>query len=1247
MQCKQVKAWLVAYLDGEVTDRERDEIEAHLAGCLACAATLDELTVLQADLSAMMGAAGKAIHLPPAAEARVTARLTPRLERARSRKPPVALHGWLGRGSWATARVLTVVLLVALVGAAVFITHPPQLAQPPVTNVDLQDTILLGQASFAPGSLAAVRVLVRRMPEGTPVAGADVSLSLAPDGGSDEAVELFAGRTDESGTLPVSFRVPDDLDEGRYTLIVESHSDLGSDRLAQAVTLQRSYRLLLTSDKPLYQPGQAIHMRVLALGTVDRRPAAGQPIEFTVEDPKENKLLRQEVTASAYGLTAVDFDLSSEASPGRYRLSATLGDTTSERVVTVGPYVLPKFGVQIETDRNYYLPGDRVEGHVQASYFFGKPVSEGQVELVGVVHDVARSEEVFLHGKTDEEGRFAFAFDLPAYFAGGTLESGVAHFGLEVDVTDQAQHTETSSRLLPVSDEALVVEAVAESGQLKPGVENVIYLLVSYPDGSPAEASLSATYGQETVELHTGTYGLAELRLVPGVGKAPWLTVIAWDANGNRGSRRAALPDEPGTDHLLLRPERAIYQVGDTLAAEVLSSRPAGTVYLDVVREGQTMVTRAAALEEGRAVLALDLTPDLAGTLELHAYQMRPNGTLVRDTRIVVVDAPVELSVAATADRDSYRPGDTAEVSFEVAGPDGQGVQAALGVGVVDESVYALQELDPGFAKTYFLLEKILAEPRYQIKGLSWSSLAGAPVAEAQNASAAAALANAPDPAFGLQASSYPAKAQAAEEARWEREQQVRQQQAERVDRAGWLISTALVAIPLLLAGTVLLDLRRQRRTLRPVAWAAGFLLLISPTLLFGSSLVFHGSGLLVPAFIGLLEVAALIWLAVEAWRRQYRSLKFAVPAMAGFLAASGFVLTELNGLSSHANLILLWAPMLNLVLGVNIAFLVTLTQKSGRRFMLAVAPFAVVVLLACVAGLSWIFVAPRTYLNPMSPPRRGLVAPRLSEYRTPSFNPTWTPTPTSTLTPGPARSQTTQPDEEAGAGPADETATPEPPRLREWFPETLYWNPEAVTDERGHLEVPVALADSITTWRLSALANSQDGRLGGATIPLGVFQDFFVDLDLPVALTQHDEIAVPVAVYNYLPQTQTVRLEMTPAPWFELLGPPVQEVTLRAVDVDVVYFRIRALDHGLQRLEVTAQGAEMGDAIRREIRVEPDGKRYRDTTSDWLEDGEEQVVTVPAGAIPGASRIEVKVYPGPVSHVIEGLEGMLRMPFG
>ena len=42
------------------------------------------------------------------------------------------------------------------------------------------------------------------------------------------------------------------------------------------------------------------------------------------------------------------------------------------------------------------------------------------------------------------------------------------------------------------------------------------------------------------------------------------------------------------------------------------------------------------------------------------------------------------------------------------------------------------------------------------------------------------------------------------------------------------------------------------------------------------------------------------------------------------------------------------------------------------------------------------------------------------------------------------------------------------PPRLRQWFPETLLWRPELITDDKGQATLDVDLADSITTWRLT-----------------------------------------------------------------------------------------------------------------------------------------------------------------------------------
>src|SRR5262249_13569134 len=59
---------------------------------------------------------------------------------------------------------------------------------------------------------------------------------------------------------------------------------------------------------------------------------------------------------------------------------------------------------------------------------------------------------------------------------------------------------------------------------------------------------------------------------------------------------------------------------------------------------------------------------------------------------------------------------------------------------------------------------------------------------------------------------------------------------------------------------------------------------------------------------------------------------------------------------------------------------------------------------------------------------------------------------------------------------------SPAPARVREYFPETMLWQPNLITDENGIADLAVNFADSITTWRLSASANSRTGALGGTT---------------------------------------------------------------------------------------------------------------------------------------------------------------------
>lgn len=223
-----------------------------------------------------------------------------------------------------------------------------------------------------------------------------------------------------------------------------------------------------------------------------------------------------------------------------------------------------------------------------------------------------------------------------------------------------------------------------------------------------------------------------------------------------------------------------------------------------------------------------------------------------------------------------------------------------------------------------------------------------------------------------------------------------------------------------------------------------------------------------------------------------------------------------------------------------------------------------------------------------------------------------------------------------------------EPPRVRQHFPETLLWKPELITDDQGRLPpVPIALADSITTWRLSASAVTAAGRLGATQLPLKVFQPFFVELNLPTTLTRGDEVGVPVVVYNYLDRPQTVTLTLADAPWFKRSGPAEQKLELAAGEVRSTRYTLQVVRVGGQRLKVTALAGAVGDAIEREIEVVPDGRRVETAFSGSLADPAELTLEVPAGAIEGSVKAFVKLYPGGFSQLVEGLDSIFQMPGG
>ncbi|HKS82801.1 MAG TPA: MG2 domain-containing protein [Candidatus Acidoferrales bacterium] len=221
-------------------------------------------------------------------------------------------------------------------------------------------------------------------------------------------------------------------------------------------------------------------------------------------------------------------------------------------------------------------------------------------------------------------------------------------------------------------------------------------------------------------------------------------------------------------------------------------------------------------------------------------------------------------------------------------------------------------------------------------------------------------------------------------------------------------------------------------------------------------------------------------------------------------------------------------------------------------------------------------------------------------------------------------------------------------PRLREYFPETLLWRPEVVTDNKGFSQVKFPLADNITTWKLSAVASTQSGEIGTADKDLRTFQPFFVEHDPPPVLTVGDEIALPVVLRNYLDRALQVNVEMKPASWFSLLGSGTAKSQVPSGDSSRDIFRFRAdsaTSDGKQ--QVVAIGAGASDAISRSVRVHPNGEEKSVSSSEVFSGPATVDLAIPATAIPGSIETTLKIYPNLNAHVLESIEAILERPYG
>ena len=1047
---------------------------------------------------------------------------------------------------------------------------------------------LLAQNSFISGAPAAFRLVAFNPSDNMPVSNADIKINLQ-DSKSNVQTLLYTGRTNNDGTVNASFEIPDNLNGG-YNLkiaLASTGNEKIVEEISQPITIKRDYKIMLSTDKPIYQPNQTMKLRALALNAGNLKPIANKQSVIEVYDAKGNKVFKKKTETNDFGIISADFTLADEVNMGNYKIKAIIDDIDSEKTVKVSRYVLPKFKVAIKTDKDYYLPSETVKGTIDVNYFFGKTVKDASVKVKVDKFDIGFSRIEEVTGTTDDNGAFEFEIKLPDNFVGQNLASGNALVKFDIEVKDTADHIEKKTSSVMVSQQPINIVVIPESGSLAKNVTNKVYVMTTYPDGTPTKTSIIATVTDKEYKINADSTGIAAFEVTPN-GEDLQVEVSAVDSKGNQAKNNFNLTTNTSDQSVLLRTDKSIAKVGDTINLQAISTKSKGTVYIDMIKNGQTVLTKSMDLNSGKAEMAFDIPAELVGTVGINAYIIDQSSEIIRDSKIVYINPAEDLIINVKADKKTYKPGEDAIINFKVTDSNKHPILAALGVYVVDESVFALSELQPGLEKIFFTLEEEILKPRFEIHGITPGEIVKPAekdevLAKRQQEAAKVLFAAANElKDYNVKVDTYK-------------------------DNLNNLVNAYRNPLYNQINNIRNGLYKYERQHKEYPKTDGGVELLIDKGYIKTADLIDPWGN----------KVVVLPYDENQKFLYSIYIISKGPDGIAG--TADDIIMTQWNAMLLGADLDDLSA--LKMVFegkGFNnekIKELSGIRNKLGqmvhRRDRMLVDEE--MMMADGVAGMGRMVFAEK------AAPARSMMANEAKKEIMPC------------------------------AAPCDKAKTPDKAsvRVREYFPETLYANAAVITDASGIGSITIPMADSITTWRLTAMGNSMDGLLGSTTSGIRVFQDFFIDIDLPVALTENDKVSIPIAIYNYLPTEQTIKLEMEQEDWFDSMDNMTKEVTLGSNEVSVEYFTIQVKKLGNHTLTVYAMGTNMSDAIKRKVAVEPDGEEFRDSINGRLESDVSQVVNIPQDSIDDASRILVKIYPGFLSQVVEGLDKIFRMPSG
>jgi CD109 antigen len=511
-----------------------------------------------------------------------------------------------------------------------------------------------------------------------------------------------------NGKGKIEFEVPQ-IEKGEYALEVKAKGFEDSAYVKVAETLL----VFVETDKPIYKPGQTMHLRVITLNSELKPVSKGAIAE--IQDAKGIKIFRKEVYTDEYGMSSFDLPISSEPNLGVWKITAGSDDVNTQLDVRVEKYVLPKYEVKAELPKEWFLVNEPIKGKVKAEYSFGRPVKG---ELVIVASKYVGEWVEYETYTTQIDGEVEFEISPPEYVAGVPAAGGMGNVTLDITVKEtNTGYEENTNKLLTISEAPLNIQIIPESSVFKPSLPIDILIITETPDNKPRDAGVGITVTHlnklfEEFEITEHTVetigGKALFTLTPPTEAIA--IVISAEAEGASASGALQSGYSPSGNFIHVEQiSQGIPRVGEKITFKVHSTSEAVTFYYEVISRGKVVFTDYT----GSSEISFIVTPLMAPSSKILVYQILQTSEVAADYLPFSVEADYPHSVTAEFSKEEAKPGEELAITIKTEG------KAKIGLAAVDKSVFILAEKRLNLQQVFDELERLYMKPQAELHSYS------------------------------------------------------------------------------------------------------------------------------------------------------------------------------------------------------------------------------------------------------------------------------------------------------------------------------------------------------------------------------------------------------------------------------------------------------------------------------------------------------------------------------------------------